>query len=160
MKFLSNEEAKLEPNHTYIIDYIVLPYNVKSHIEQSSASRGSEIDRYAPYILCILSIVITIVLILRRRRKIKNINNESRSVSVEVVDNLSDLERKIINILVERGGEIYQSELYRLLKIPRTTLWRYIRRLEDRGIVRIKKVNRLNKIVLVKDFGRYRNHQS
>ncbi len=44
-----------------------------------------------------------------------------------------------------------QSELYRMLGVPRTTLWRAVRRLESLGYVRIVKVNRLNKIVLLKE---------
>ncbi len=45
-----------------------------------------------------------------------------------------------------------QSELCKILGAPRTTVWRAVRRLEKFGYVKIEKVNRLNKIVLVRDF--------
>ncbi len=44
-----------------------------------------------------------------------------------------------------------QSELYKILGVPRTTLWRAVKRLESLGYVKIIKVNRLNKIVLLKE---------
>jgi len=56
----------------------------------------------------------------------------------------------IIKTLEKKGGSAFQSELQRAIPIPKTTLWRHIKKLERMGIVRIEKVGNQNRVVLVK----------
>ncbi|MEZ0290751.1 MAG: winged helix-turn-helix transcriptional regulator [Sulfolobales archaeon] len=63
---------------------------------------------------------------------------------------LDDIDRKIIEVLDVRGGSIFQSELQDILRIPKTTLWRHVKRLERLGIVRVEKIGIQNKITLIK----------
>ncbi len=65
---------------------------------------------------------------------------------------LDDVDMSIINTLKSTTSKtMYQSDLQRVLRLPKTTLWRHIRRLERLGYVEIVKENRRNKIVLKKE---------
>jgi len=63
---------------------------------------------------------------------------------------LSEIDIAIIKILESKGGMALQTELQDNINIPRTTLWRHIKKLEKLGIVRIEKIGLQNRIVLIK----------
>jgi len=63
---------------------------------------------------------------------------------------LSPLDRDIINAIAANGGTILQSELQKKLGIPKTTLWRHLRKLEKLGLIKIVKEGGYNKVVLLK----------
>ncbi|MFP3307444.1 MAG: winged helix-turn-helix transcriptional regulator, partial [Thermocladium sp.] len=63
---------------------------------------------------------------------------------------LDDVDEEIIRTLKDNGGTLYQSQLQQLTNIPKTTLWRHVQRLQDRGIVKIDKVNGQNRVTLIK----------
>ncbi len=65
--------------------------------------------------------------------------------------NLSDYEAAIIRYLKSRGGSAFEIEISRDLGIPRTTVWRSVRRLEGLGLVRITKVDGKNVVILIRD---------
>lgn len=67
-----------------------------------------------------------------------------------VMDMLGDVDIAIIKALEVRGGAALQTELQNDVKVPRTTLWRHIRKLEKMGIVKVEKVGLQNKVVLIK----------
>jgi len=156
MRFSRSNMAILEPGHKYYIRYIILLPLTENKSRPSINVRESEtkknVNKALLYIALIFLVVIDIVVwpivMLRRGRKI---SLKHRGDEKEKVEDLSDLEREILRIIRERGGEILQSELYRELGVPRTTLWRAVKRLEERGLVRVEKINRLNKIVLLRD---------
>ncbi|MEM4966097.1 MAG: winged helix-turn-helix transcriptional regulator [Sulfolobales archaeon] len=111
--------------------------------ETSITSSQNIFSQYLPLILFIVLIVIVGVLssfIMMRRR--------FYGKGSEIL--LDDLDREIIRIIGERGGSIMQSELQDMIKAPRTTLWRHIKRLERLGIVRVEKVGVQNRIILIK----------
>ena len=64
---------------------------------------------------------------------------------------LDEVDRVIVNTLKRYGGVLYQSQLQQLTGIPKTTLWRHVMKLADMGIVRIDKVDGLNRVTLIKD---------
>lgn len=65
---------------------------------------------------------------------------------------LDEVDLSIIDILKSTSSKMmYQSDLQRVLRLPKTTLWRHIRRLERLGYVEIVKENRRNKIILKKE---------
>ncbi|MFP3178496.1 MAG: winged helix-turn-helix transcriptional regulator [Thermocladium sp.] len=88
-------------------------------------------------VLVILAFIASMIMI--RRRK-------SPLVSVS----LDDVDEEIIRTLKDNGGTLYQSQLQQLTNIPKTTLWRHVQRLQDRGIVKIDKVNGQNRVTLIK----------
>ncbi len=79
-------------------------------------------------------------LILLRRRK-----SNTEEIIEEFID---ETDRAILDVLKEKGGELYQSEIMRILGIPKTTLWRHLRRLEVLGYVEIKKEYKRNRVIL------------
>lgn len=93
------------------------------------------------YIIVIIIIasfsIIVIYLIKRRRPRV-------------LTEMLSDIDIAIIKILESKGGTALQTELQDNINIPRTTLWRHIKKLEKLGIVKIEKIGLQNRIVLIK----------
>ena len=71
-------------------------------------------------------------------------------VDLEEAGFLDETDHLILEALEEAGGEMYQSELMRRLGIPKTTLWRHIRRLEVLGYVEVIKEYRRNRIRLLR----------
>jgi uncharacterized membrane protein len=49
---------------------------------------------------------------------------------------IETIKETIINILKKRDG-IYQSELIEILNLPKTTVWRHLKRLERMGKIKI-----------------------
>ena len=57
-------------------------------------------------------------------------------------------EKVILNELMRRGGSMYQSELVKVLGLPKTTVWRKINRLSEKGVIIVEKSERGNIIHL------------
>ncbi len=156
MKFINQRTAQLERGHKYYIKYLILlpllenTENVQK-VKNEISSRNNEERNLLYLIIIIVLVAIDVVLwpLFIRIRRVKRRTEDETTHTLS--EELSEVEKKIIEILKDRGGSVLQSELYKILGIPRTTLWRAVRRLEEKGLVRIEKVNRLNKIVLVRD---------
>lgn len=84
-------------------------------------------------LLSILAIIIIIIAIIFLRRKPKE---------------LGHLDKAILDILREKGGKALQTELITELKIPKTTLWRHVKKLEALGYIEIEQIGRVNVIKL------------
>lgn len=66
-----------------------------------------------------------------------------------ILRSLGDEEMEVLKFIRERGGRALEAELReRFPHIPRTSMWRLIRRLEKRGIVQVRKVGLQNLIEL------------
>ena len=61
---------------------------------------------------------------------------------------LDEREREVVTLLRKLGGRAPQYELCERLSIPKSTMSRIIRRLEEKGIVRVVKSGRYNIIEL------------
>ncbi len=59
-------------------------------------------------------------------------------------------DKEIIAFISEKGGQVYESELRKKFLMPRTTMWRAVKRLEREDVVEIKKVDQQNLIKLRK----------
>jgi uncharacterized membrane protein len=78
----------------------------------------------------IICLVASMLLLIRRRIRIRDLRSE---------------EVEVLRFLKERGGRVLEAELReRFPNIPRTSMWRLIRRLEKQGIVRVRKVGLQN----------------
>lgn len=73
-----------------------------------------------------------------------------RETHSSIMPMLSDVDIEILKALEAKGGSALQIELQNDIKIPKTTLWRHIKKLEKLGIVKVEKVGLQNKIVLIK----------
>jgi len=131
------------------IEYIVVspppqtttvPVQTPKPSEATAPQPGAQQQQNFYYIMVVaaLAIVLVVVLLLHSR---------SRKLSSEELD---DIDRAIIKALEKRGGSAMQSELQKELAIPKTTLWRHVRRLERAGILRVEKVGQQNRVVLIK----------
>jgi len=72
---------------------------------------------------------------------------EPRVVSSTALD---EVDRLILRKLEEHGGSMLQSQLLRETGIPKTTLWRHVRRLAEQGYIRIEKEGKSNRLTLLK----------
>ncbi|MEM2169427.1 MAG: hypothetical protein QW186_06455 [Candidatus Bathyarchaeia archaeon] len=84
--------------------------------------------------VCVLCAAIIAALYARRRWRARGLSGE---------------EMEVVKFIRERGGRALEAELReRFPHIPRTSMWRMIRRLEKRGIVKVKKVGLQNVVEL------------
>jgi uncharacterized membrane protein len=63
---------------------------------------------------------------------------------------LSEEDREIVDLLRRAGGGMFQSDISLYVKMPTTTLWRRVRRLQELGYVRVEKVGGRNYVRLLK----------
>ena len=61
---------------------------------------------------------------------------------------LRDDDKEIIDFLSANGGQAYESELRKKFLLPRTTMWRAVKRLERHGIIEIEKKDLQNIVKL------------
>jgi len=59
-------------------------------------------------------------------------------------------DKDIVEFISEKGGQVFESELRKKFLMPRTTMWRAVKRLEREDIVEIEKVDQQNLIKLRK----------
>jgi len=57
-------------------------------------------------------------------------------------------DKEMVTFISEKGGQVFESELRKKFLLPRTTMWRAVKRLEREGIVEIEKVDQQNLIRL------------
>lgn len=61
-------------------------------------------------------------------------------------------DKDAINFLAEKGGEAFESELREKFQLPKTTMWRLVKRLEREELVEIKKAGGQNLIRIRGEF--------
>ena len=83
---------------------------------------------------------------------IKKEEAESQHLDSETIfqakPDLRDDDKEIINFLSASGGQAYESELRKKFLLPRTTMWRAVKRLERQGIIEIVKKDLQNIVKL------------
>jgi len=124
--------------------------------EEDDTSPSEETDPWLVYgffgAILIPSIVIFGFFFVRSRKKPKvlEIKKKKRRIDAErifrVHKNLMPEEKQAIQFLVEKNGEAFEAELYDYVKLPRTTTWRLVKRLEGMGIIKRSKFRRQNLI--------------
>lgn len=74
------------------------------------------------------------------------------SVPIEISEEtrLDDIDISILKTLAERGGEMFQSELQKILGVPKATFWRHVMRLARKGYIEIRKHGKMNRLILKK----------
>ena len=86
--------------------------------------------------LCVAVVVIASLLSLRHRRPL-------------ALEPLKKEEADVLHFLRERGGRALEAELREAFPyIPKTTMWRLVKRLEKRGLVTVEKVGMQNVVKL------------
>jgi uncharacterized membrane protein len=80
---------------------------------------------------------------------------EVEKVDVERIFKRYDLreeEKQAIKLLAERGGRVFEAEIYGVLGLPRTSTWRMVRRLAGMGIVEVRKFREQNLVCVRKRY--------
>jgi len=67
---------------------------------------------------------------------------------------LRDDDKEAINYIAEKGGEVFESEIRERFNLPKTTVWRLVKRLEREEIVEVKKAGGQNLIRIREEFTR------
>lgn len=72
--------------------------------------------------------------------------------SIDILNSLSEGEQKIVRFIIDQGNQTTQARINRIAKIPKSTLHRNIKTLEEKGIVKIEKKNGRNLVYLTDYF--------
>jgi len=73
-----------------------------------------------------------------------------RAARTEELGPLREEDKRIMAFVQERGGRVMEAELRQRFLLPKTTMWRTVRRLERAGLIRVRKVGLQNELELVK----------
>jgi len=99
---------------------------------------------YILFISAVITLVAVAVFVLAQRRRKPNVEK-----ILEKNPHLREEEKDVLLFLAENDGRAFESEIrQRFPEIPRTTLWRLIRRLEKEEIVKIRRIGRENLVEL------------
>jgi len=123
-------------------------------VSNNDPSTSEETDSWLVYgvlgAIVIASIVILVFFFVRSRRKLQvvEVKKKKRRIDSEriflVHKDLLPEEKQAIQFLAENNGEAFEAELFDYLKLPRTTTWRLVKRLEGMGIIQRTKFRRQN----------------
>ncbi|MEJ5292188.1 MAG: hypothetical protein WHS82_01195 [Candidatus Methanosuratincola sp.] len=118
-----------------------------SEASARAAAAQTAIQAYAMYAAVALGglALVGAILLLKRRRSKKALGGyvrESHKVDLERIAREGQLREddfRLMEILAEDGGEAFESSVRERLGLPKTTLWRTVRRLEKEGFVSVEK---------------------
>ena len=103
------------------------------------------IDYLVTAIVAVVAVIISVILIIKRRRS-PNVKK-----TVKAYPQLKKEDKEVIEFLAEKGGHAFEAEIReRFPDMPRTSLWRLVRRLERLEIVEVKKIGLENQVQLKK----------
>lgn len=103
------------------------------------------IDYLIAAIVAVVAVVISILLIVKRRR------GPNVEKTVKAHPQLKKEDKEVLEFLAEKGGQAFEAEIReRFPDMPRTSLWRLVRRLERLEIVEVKKIGLENQVQLKK----------
>lgn len=71
-----------------------------------------------------------------------------RVVSPDLLEGLRPDDLEVLRYLAERSGSAWESELRDRFLLPKTSMWRLVRRLERRGLVHVRRVGGQNLVEL------------
>jgi len=95
---------------------------------------------------------VTWITLRRRRLAAKLYVKEKRVIDVEkILASKPDLrpdDKEVLRFLAEAGGEAFEAELRSRFNLPKTSMWRMVRRLQREGLVGVKKVGGQNLVYM------------
>jgi len=108
-------------------------------------------------LIAFILVIVAIIFYLSRKRKPKTGIEKATKIEItgrmrDIIQTLSDRERKIVELLIENNGKLTQAEIRHFLKIPKATVSRDINSLKRKGIVETIKIGRNKEIILTKWF--------
>jgi uncharacterized membrane protein len=104
--------------------------------------------------------ITTITLIAKRTKSVlKKTNNLERHAETEDEQDTDDVvfsqemrddDKQLVEFIAQNGGQAYERDLRKKFLMPRTTMWRAVKRLERQGIIEIEKKDFQNLVKLRK----------
>ncbi len=123
----------------------VLPLLPEDGTEGNGAPWSIPIEYLIAVIVAVTAVVLSALLIVRRRRE-PNVEK-----TIKANPQLKQEDKAVLEFLAERGGKAFEAEIReRFPDMPRTSLWRLVRRLERLEIVEIKRIGLENQVQLRK----------
>jgi uncharacterized membrane protein len=123
----------------------VLPLVPDDGTEDNGAPWTISLEYLIAAIVVATAVVLLVLLIVRRRR------GPNVEKTMKAYPQLKKEDKEVIEFLAEKGGEAFEAEIReRFPDMPRTSLWRLVRRLERLEIVEVKKIGLENQVQLKK----------
>jgi uncharacterized membrane protein len=142
---------------TYFIgDYEqALSLAIQANEKADEASSEFPFYQVGGIFVAVLSCSIILFYKLRGKTESASLDIEAEKVDVEKIFKRYDLreeEKQAIKLLAERGGKVFEAEIYEKLGLPRTSTWRMVRRLAGMGIVEVRKFREQNLVCVRKRY--------
>jgi uncharacterized membrane protein len=154
------EEAKEAFEQERYLDAEQSALKVLEMVEEASSQTTTEpspliLESY--WIIIIGAIIAiaasTILITVWKLRPLISHKKEVRKIDVSKIFQkrpvLRPEDREAIQFLADSGGEAFESEIREYFKLPKTTIWRMVRRLQREDLIELKKVGGQNLIRLL-----------
>jgi uncharacterized membrane protein len=126
------------------ISYVV-PLLPPDENNDKEASEPIPIEYLILIVVALASIILSVPLIVRRRK------GPNAQKILKANPQLKKEDREVILFLAEKDGKAFEAEIReRFSEMPRTSLWRLVRRLERLEIVEVKRIGLENQVQLKK----------
>ena len=126
------------------IDGLIHEFTVTTTPSNGTHSDALPIEYIVAAVVAVAAVILVAFVLVRRRGY--NVEKIFRAHS-----QLNKEERDVIQFLAENEGKAFEAEIReRFPDIPRTSLWRLIRRLEKLEIAKVKKIGLENRVELKK----------
>jgi uncharacterized membrane protein len=141
----TNQLSLVLPSNHWEISYTI----PLQQDDDSQSTDYSTITLPLQYVIIIIAIVIVIVavalFIITKKRKI----NPKKTINRN--PHLSKEDKAVIEFLAEKDGKAFEAEIrQRFPEMPRTSLWRLIKRLEKSEIIEVERIGLENQVKLKK----------
>ena len=94
-----------------------------------------------------------VMFILKRRgssKKVEQVQEEDKVEFEEITQEMREDDKELVSFLEQNGGQAFEKEMRKKFLMPRTTMWRAVKRLERQGIIEIEKKDFQNLVKLKK----------
>ncbi len=129
--------------------FIIVQYQVKKSSDDIGLMENNQSLIIITLIL-ILSIILIIVIYFKKKNKLitdKTLTKDNKQYNL---NGLTDRQKKIMELLIERNRPLTQTEIQQELKIPKAAISRNINSLEIKGLVEKEKIGMSNLIKIKK----------
>jgi uncharacterized membrane protein len=110
----------------------------------NGTSDGFPVEYIAIALIAVAAIVVVVFFLLKKRKT-------NAETIMKLHPQLNKEEQDVIQFLAENEGKAFESQIReRFPEIPRTSLWRLVRRLEKLEIIKVKKIGLENQVELKK----------
>jgi uncharacterized membrane protein len=111
-----------------------------NNTEESSYSHEVELDDEEPQMSEILDY------------SVKEEEHKISKRSQDILNSLPEGEQKILRFIIDQGNQTSQARIHRIAKIPKSTLHRNLKSLEEKNLVKMEKKKGRNRVYLTDYF--------